>query len=56
MHLIFSFLELGTGLRSDMCWFMPVSVRHSLIQEAQGGWSAMLRQYLRLHLLSTGGG
>ena len=55
MNLVFSFMELGAALSTDVVWFIPVTVRHSLINAVEGGWSAMLRQYLHLHMLSPGG-
>ena len=56
MALNFSFMELGQErLWHDESWFTPVLVRHSVIAAAEGGWSAMLRAYLHLHLFSNTG-
>ena len=56
MALNFSFMELGQErLWHDDCWFTPVLVRRTVIAEAEGGWSAMLRAYLHLHLFSNTG-
>ena len=52
MNLSYTFLELGEhNIRSDNAWFTPVVVRHSKIDLVNGKWGAMLRRYLRLHLL-----
>lgn len=56
MNLSFSFLELGaSALTHGAGWFTPVCVRHTMIREVVGGWSHMLRQYLRLHLCGSSG-
>ena len=50
MVLNFSFAELGPHLIHDAVWFTPVVVRSKMIEKASGGWSNMLRMFLR-HLL-----
>jgi hypothetical protein len=56
MMLNFSFLELGrAALSTDLCWFTPVCVRTQKISKVRGGWSHMLRLYLRLQLLGPSG-
>ena len=55
MVLNFSFLELGENLRLEACWFTPIVVRANIMGKVQGGWSAMLKQYLHLHLFGLGG-
>ena len=54
MNLSFSFIELGRdAIWHEACWVTPVCVRHSAIANVQGGFSAMLRRYLRLHLIGA---
>ena len=49
--LSFSFLEFGKErLWSEDYWFTPILVRHDMIKEAVGGWSAMLRVFLNRFL------
>lgn len=56
MNLSFNFLELGpAALCQDWTWLTPVCVRSSVLREVEGGWSCMLRQFLRLLLLSPSG-
>ena len=55
MNLVFSFVELGSALSCDLAWFSPVSVRTSVIHDVDGGWSCMLKEYLKLQLLSPNG-
>ena len=61
MVLSFTFLELGGhNLGRDSVWLTPVVVRHAMIERVVGGWSRMLRDFLRLlcfgpHGLSTVG-
>ena len=56
MNVSFSFLELGaSALTHGEGWFTPVCVRHTKIREVIGGWSHMLRQYLRVHLCGPRG-
>ena len=61
MVLDFTFTELGGhNLSRDGVWMTPVVVRHSMIEQVIGGWSRMLRDFLRLlffgpHGLSTVG-
>jgi hypothetical protein len=51
MCLSFSFLEFGKErLWSEDYWFTPILVRHDMIKEAVGGWSAMLRVFLNRFL------
>ena len=56
MNMSFSFLELGRhALYHEACWFTPVVVQTKLINRVAGGWSRMLKDFLRLLLLSDGG-
>ena len=56
MVLSFSFQELGPGcLCHESAWFTPIIVRSSVLKSVAGGWSLMLRRFLRLLLLSEGG-
>jgi hypothetical protein len=56
MALNFSFLELGRErLWHDESWFTPILVRHRIVAKTVGGWSAMLRVYLHLHLFGKTG-
>jgi hypothetical protein len=56
MNLSFSFLELGNhSLSNELAWFTPVCVRSKQIHLCKGGWSNLLREYLRLQLLGTSG-
>ena len=55
MNLHFSFEELGPALSMDDAWFTPVAVRSRVIQEVQGSWSAMLKEFLKVLLFSPGG-
>jgi len=48
MVLSFSFMELGpTILSFDAMWTTPAVVRHSAILEVPGGWSQLLKDFLR---------
>ena len=50
------FEELGPSvLCNDGAWFTPVVALSSTIKTIIGGWSRMLRDYLRLHLTTSGG-
>ena len=56
MNLSFTFAELGEyNIRIDDAWFTPIIVRHNMLAEIDGSWGAMLRDYLRLQLLSATG-
>ena len=56
MVLGFCFQELSDEiLCSDYAWMIPVAVSTSIMKSTKGGWSAMLRQYLRVHLLGVHG-
>ena len=55
MVLSFSFLELRERLGSDAAWVTPLAVRTSVIQQARGKWSAILRAFLRVLLLGAEG-
>jgi hypothetical protein len=56
MNVYFNFLDLGKGILCHDCtWFVPISVRTSMIKQVEGGWSYMLRIFLRVLLLSDGG-
>ena len=52
MVIAFNFLELGSDvLECDMTWFIPVVVREEVYKLLQGGWSVLLRLFLRRLLL-----
>ena len=52
MCVMMNFLELGADiLESDATWFVPVVVQSSLIKKVCGGWSTMLKVFLRCLLL-----
>lgn len=56
MNLSFNFLELGpAALSQDWTWLTPVCIRSCVIREVSGGWPCLLRQFLRLLLLSPSG-
>ena len=56
MVLSFIFLELcQEKLWHGECWFSPAAVRSTVILRAKSDWSAMLRAYLNVHLLSATG-
>ena len=55
MVLSFTFRELGPHLHRDSAWVTPLVVRTAMVNNVKGGWSAMLRAYLNLHLFSEGG-
>ena len=52
MCVMFNFLELGADiLEIDATWFVPVVVRPKLFERLDGGWSALLKLFLRRMLL-----
>jgi hypothetical protein len=56
MALSYSFLQLGQeALWHETSWMTPVVVRSAIIGKAVGGWSAMLKAYIHLHLFGTTG-
>ena len=55
MVLSFSFIELLSHLHEDTAWITPLAVRSSLVQQVRGGWSAVLRTFLREMLLGPQG-
>lgn len=56
MVLSYNYLEVGDdALSRDSCWLTPLVVRTSVISQTKGGWSAILRHYLKLHLLGDSG-
>ena len=55
MVLNFSFLELHSRLHHDAAWITPLAIRASVIQKVSGGWSAVLRAFLRLLLVGPQG-
>ena len=55
MVLSYNFLDLGAFLEQDATWMSPVMVRTNRFKHVQGGWSAMLTQYLLVHLLGSHG-
>ena len=53
MNLHFNFAEIGANfLWLDYTWFTPVCLRHNIIEKVPGGWSSLLRRFLKLLLLS----
>ena len=55
MVLSFAFIELADVLHQDAAWFTPLAVRSSVLHKVRGGWSAVLRSFLRLLLLEPQG-
>ena len=56
MVLSFSFVELGvTFLARDAFWHTPIVVTHRRIEEAKGGWSCMMKIFLRHFLTGPSG-
>ena len=55
MNVSFSFLELGEVFHEDIAWCTPMVVRASKIAEVDGGWSTVLKEYLKLQLVGAGG-
>lgn len=61
MVIVFNFIELGHDiLEVDASWFVPVVVRETMYKDVKGGWSTLLRIFLRYLLLgpssfTTGG-
>ena len=51
----FSFVELADHLHQDAAWITPLAIRSSVLQTVRGGWSAVLRAFLRLMLLGPQG-
>lgn len=56
MVLSFNFLQLGQeSLWHDDTWLTPILVRHNIVRQVDGGWSAMLRKFLNLFLFGDTG-
>ena len=55
MVLNFAFAELGHHLQFDTAWLTPMAIRASVVKQVRGGWSAILRSFLRLLLLGAEG-
>ena len=55
MVLSFSFGELGHRLQFDAAWLTTMAIRASVVKQVSGGWSAILRSFLRLLLLGAEG-
>ena len=52
MALAFNFCELGPDiLECDATWYVPVVVRAGVFKKLPGGWSRMLRSFLRQLLI-----
>ena len=52
MVIAFNFLELGHDiLECDATWFIPVVVREEVYKTSDGGWSVLLRLFMRRLLL-----
>ena len=50
-----SFQELGTALHNDNCWWTVAVVKTKTIGKVLGGWSRMLRDLLKMVLVSPTG-
>ena len=49
---MFNFIELGPDvLEVDASWFIPIVLRPKLIQNLDGGWSHVLKMFLRRMLV-----
>ncbi len=56
MNLSFSFAEFGqSALTQNWAWFTCVCLRSQMIAKIRGGWSACLRAFLRILMLSADG-
>ena len=55
MVLSFAFAELGHNLQFDAAWLTAMAIRASVVKQVRGGWSAILRSFLRLLLLGAEG-
>ena len=56
MVLAHSFLDLGqSALCQELTWMLPIVVRCSKIKNVQGGWSHMLKLFLRRLLFGPHG-
>ena len=55
MTLSFSFVELRAWLHHDHAWVTPLAIRSTVLAQVQGGWSAILRAFLRLLLIGAEG-
>ena len=56
MVLNFTFRELGAeNLGRDAVWMTPVVVKHQVVENVIGGWSRMLKDFLRHMLLGPHG-
>ena len=56
MALSYSFLEFGQqALWHESIWMTPIVVRHKVIANVVGGWSAMFKRYLLRHLYGPTG-
>jgi hypothetical protein len=52
MCVMFNFLELGADvLETDATWYIPVVLRPKLFKTVDGGWSCILKHFLRRMLL-----
>ncbi len=57
MVLSFNFLEVGKRLLSRCCtWFVPIVLRHEVIEKAIGGWPRLLKLYLEKQILDSRNG
>ena len=50
-----SFQELGHAIQGDRCWWTIAVARTIVLKQVVGGWSRMLRDLLKLALLSPTG-
>ena len=51
----FSFVELRHHLHQDLAWITPAALRSTLIHTVSGGFSCVLKMFLRLVLLGDEG-
>ena len=56
MVIAMNFLDVGNDvLECDDSWFIPLVLRSDILKRASGGWSAILRLFLRRAILNTNG-
>ena len=54
--IVMNFLDVGHDiLECDDSWFIPLVLRSDFLKRASGGWSAILRLFLRRAILITNG-
>ena len=56
MNLSFNFLNLGLAvLSNDATWITPITIQSKVMTRIPGGWSNVLRRFLRITLLGDEG-